>query len=301
VEEEEEFVDGEFQEADFIDEEFKPKGVEDEDPSQELVDWDTPPVYDDDVNKEGPIEEPLASDLEEEFEEYGLHPIFGGLYLDEDGQLEDEEPMDGIVDEEYPLEDGKPMDDITDCEEDDIADYKEVEYIDFLGVEDILNSPNNDVDEFYMDEENYMFIREVTADPFMSIFMACGREKEQEKYGKSEELTSGVYDRHQGIPMMRSITLILECCLVLILRENDWNELTGHPKDRGKDWPNSRMNSLQPGEDDADQKIVRSPSVTANDRTKPANDCTKPANDRKTCTRKSKPSVEATDEGRSIT
>jgi hypothetical protein len=43
-----------------------------------------------------------------------------------------------------------------------------------------------------MDEENYMFIREVTADPFISIFMACGREKEQEKYGKSEELTSGV-------------------------------------------------------------------------------------------------------------
>jgi hypothetical protein len=65
-------------------------------------------------------------------------------------------------------------------------------HINFLGVEDILNSPNNDVDKFYTDEENYMFIREVTADSFMSIFMARGREKEQEKYGKSEELTSGV-------------------------------------------------------------------------------------------------------------
>jgi hypothetical protein len=50
----------------------------------------------------------MASDLEEEFKEYGLHPIFNGLYPDEDGQLEDEEPMDGIVDEEYPLEDGEP-------------------------------------------------------------------------------------------------------------------------------------------------------------------------------------------------
>jgi hypothetical protein len=100
VEEEEEFVDGEFQEADFIDEEFEPKGVEDEDPSQELVDWDTPPVYDDDINEEEPIEEPLASDLEEVFEEYGLHTIFNGLYPDEDGQLEDEEPTNGIVDEE---------------------------------------------------------------------------------------------------------------------------------------------------------------------------------------------------------
>jgi hypothetical protein len=107
-----------------------------------------------------------------------LHPIFNGFYPNEDGQLEYEEPTDDIVDEEYPLEDGEPTDVITNCEEDDIADYKEVEYVDFFGVEDILNSLNNDVDEFYMDEENYMFIREVTAYPFMSIFMACGREKE---------------------------------------------------------------------------------------------------------------------------
>jgi hypothetical protein len=53
--------------------------------------------------------------------------------------------------------------------------------------------------------------------------------------------------------MMRSVTLILGCCLVLILRKDDLNELTGHPKDRGKDWLNSRTNSLQPGEEDADQ------------------------------------------------
>jgi hypothetical protein len=105
---------------------------------------------------------------------------------------------------------------------------------------------------------------------------------------------------------MRSVTLILECCLVLILRNDDWNELTGYPKDHGKDWPNSRMNSLQPREDDVDQKVVRSSFVTANDHTKPANDRTKPANnrtkpasDRRTCTKTSKPSVEATDEERS--
>jgi hypothetical protein len=150
------------------------------------------------------------------------------------------------------------------------------------------------VHEFYMDEENYMFIRKVTADLFMTIFMARGREKEQEKYGKSEELTSGVwgiYDRHQGVPMIRSVTLILGCCLVLILRKDDWNELTGHPEDRGKDWLNLRMNSLQPGEDNADQKIVQSSSVLVNDRTKPAND-------RRTCAKTSKPSVEVTDEGR---
>jgi hypothetical protein len=267
-EEEEESVDGECQESDFVEEEFEPKGVEDKDPSQGFVDWDTPPVYDDDDNEEKPIEEPLASDLEEEYEEYGLHPMFSSLYPDEDDQVEDEEPTNVIANEDDQLEDGEPTDDIADYEENDITDYNEVEYVDFLGVEYILNSPNNDVDEFYRDEENYMFIREVTADPFMSIFTARGREKEQEKYGKSEELTSGVggvHDRHQGIPMMRSVILILGCCLVLILRKGDWNELTRHPKDCGKDWPNSRTNSLKPGEDDADQKAVRSLSVTVID------------------------------------
>jgi hypothetical protein len=37
----------------------------------------------------------------------------------------------------------------------------------------------------------------------------------------------------------------------VILRRGKLNELTGHPKDRGKNQPNSRMNSLQQGENDA--------------------------------------------------
>jgi hypothetical protein len=40
--------------------------------------------------------------------------------------------------------------------------------------------------------------------------------------------------------------------LVVKLRRGDWNELTGHPKDHGRDRPNSRTNSLQLGEDDVD-------------------------------------------------
>jgi hypothetical protein len=48
-----------------------------------------------------------------------------------------------------------------------------------------------------------MFIREVTIDPLLSIFMARGREKEQEKYGKSKELTSGVLDFHDKYRSMR--------------------------------------------------------------------------------------------------
>jgi hypothetical protein len=45
-------------------------------------------------------------------------------------------------------------------------------------VKDILNSPHNDFGEFYTDEENYMFTREIMADPFLSIFMTREREKE---------------------------------------------------------------------------------------------------------------------------
>jgi hypothetical protein len=42
-----------------------------------------------------------------------------------------------------------------------------------------------------------------------------------------------------------------------------WNELTGHPKDRGKNRPNLRTNSLQQGENDADCVAVnlRSPQI----------------------------------------
>ena len=59
VEEEKESVDWEFQESKFIDDEFEHKGVEDED-----VNWDSLPIYNDDVNEKDPIEEPLASNLE---------------------------------------------------------------------------------------------------------------------------------------------------------------------------------------------------------------------------------------------
>jgi hypothetical protein len=84
VEEEKESMDGEFQESKFIDEEFDHEGIEDEDLSQGFVDLDSPPTYDDDVNEEDPIEEPLASDLEEEYKEDGFFLMFGGLYPKED-------------------------------------------------------------------------------------------------------------------------------------------------------------------------------------------------------------------------
>jgi hypothetical protein len=54
VEEEDEFIDEEFQEDEFVDEEFKHGDVYDDvkDPSQGSVDWDSPPTCDIDINDE---------------------------------------------------------------------------------------------------------------------------------------------------------------------------------------------------------------------------------------------------------
>jgi hypothetical protein len=100
-----------------------------------------------------------------EYEEDGFFPMLEDLYPNKDDQLEDEESMDDITD----YEKGGEVPNFND---------EEVDYIDFLVIEDILNSANNDYGEFYADEENYMFIRKTMTDPFLSIFMAQGREKE---------------------------------------------------------------------------------------------------------------------------
>ena len=127
------------------------------------------------------------------------------------------------------MKEEEPIDDVTEYYEKDedlpaeVPNYSDEElgYVDFFGVDDILSdSHNNNCDEFYAGEENYMFTREIMVDSFLSIFMA--REKEREKNGKTEVLPSGVWDfhdNHQGIPLTRSTTLISGCCLVLILRK----------------------------------------------------------------------------------
>jgi hypothetical protein len=61
---------------------------------------------------------------------------------------------------------------------------EDVDYVDFFGVEDILNSSYDDYGEFYVNEENYMFTRKTIADLFLSIFMAYGRDKARQEHGK---------------------------------------------------------------------------------------------------------------------
>jgi hypothetical protein len=52
---------------------------------------------------------------------------------------------------------------------------------------------------------------------------------------------------------MKSITFTMGCGLIVILRNGEWNKLTRHLKDHGKDNPNSMANFVQPGEDDVDR------------------------------------------------
>jgi hypothetical protein len=67
----EEFVDEEFQEYEFVDEEFIHGDVHDdvehedvEDPTQGLVDWDSPPIYDIDIKDEDLVGDSLSYDQE---------------------------------------------------------------------------------------------------------------------------------------------------------------------------------------------------------------------------------------------
>jgi hypothetical protein len=103
--------------------------------------------------------------------------MFSSLYPEEDDVGEGGKPTDGIayyneIDEDLPGE---------------VSDFndEEVGYVDFLSVDDILlNSPNDNSDEFYAVEENYIFTKETTTNSFLIIFMAHGREKMQGKCNK---------------------------------------------------------------------------------------------------------------------
>jgi hypothetical protein len=100
--------------------------------------------------------------------------MFGSLYPEEDDPLEEEGPKDGIANSYAASEphegDEDPLGDVPNY------NGEKGDYVDFLGVESILNSPNNDCGKFYAVEENYLFTRETMTNPLLSIFMACGRE-----------------------------------------------------------------------------------------------------------------------------
>ena len=79
--------------------------------------------------------------------------MFSGLYPDEDDQLEDEEPTDDIAD--YEEDDIANDEDVDEDLPGEVPNFngEDVDDVDFLGIDDILNSPHGDYGEFYTDEE----------------------------------------------------------------------------------------------------------------------------------------------------
>jgi hypothetical protein len=116
-----------------------------------------------------------------------------------------------------------------------------IDYVDFIGIDASLsNYSSKNCDEIYMEEKAFLSKIERVFVSSLGILITCGKSKAREKHDKSTQ-KRGVWrfhDKHRGISMMRNVTLILGCNLVLILRNDEWNELTGHPKDHGKDSSN---------------------------------------------------------------
>jgi hypothetical protein len=132
---------------------------------------------------------------------------------------------------------------------------KPIDNVDFIGIDAILsNYSNQNCDEIYMVEKTFQSKIERVFVSSLGILMACGKNKAREKHDKSTQQRGvwGCHDNRQGIQMMRSVTFIMRCFLVLISRKGEWNKLIGHSKDCEKNQPNSRTNSLQQGENDAD-------------------------------------------------
>jgi hypothetical protein len=162
-----------------------------------------------------------------------------------------EEEGDGFIEEDCLVDWASPP--IYDTYPDE--DVSSIHQVDFLGVDAILSKTfNQSCDEIYGAETTFLSKSEGVFVSSLGILMAYRKGEAQEKHDKSTWQSGvwGFHDKHQSMSMTKSVTFIMGCGVV-ILRSGEWNEWIGHPKDRGKDCPNSNANSLQPGEDDVDQ------------------------------------------------
>jgi hypothetical protein len=254
----EEFVDEEFQEDKFVDEEFIHENVHDdvehedvEDPSQGFVDWDSPPIYDIDIMDEDLMGDSLSYDQEKKsiIDLDWVSPIIcDDIYHDEEDLLNE---VSFLVDEIKFIEENNDyhvFDESPHNKEFQLSN-EEISYIDFIGIERFLsNSLSNKLDVgFSMLADNFNFCGQEKIDNSLKTFM----ERELEKINERHEKTD-------LFPFCVRLVVVMGCNLfifwfqvTLVLRNTEWNELIGHPKDRGKEGSNLRTNSFQPGETDA--------------------------------------------------
>jgi hypothetical protein len=76
----------------------------------------------------------------------------------------------------------------------------------------------------------------------LGILLAYGKGKARQGHGKPtwQGEAHGLQYKCGGVLMNKAIMFLMGYDLIVILRREDWNELTGHPKDREKDSLNSR-------------------------------------------------------------
>lgn len=126
---------------------------------------------------------------------------------------------------------------------------EEINYVDFIGIERFLsNSLSNKLDVgFGMLADNFNFCGQERIDNSLKTFMERELEKINERHDKTDLFLFCV----RLVVVMGCNLFFFWFQVTLVLKNTRWNELIGHPKDRGKEDSNSRMNSFQPGETDA--------------------------------------------------
>jgi len=126
---------------------------------------------------------------------------------------------------------------------------EEISYVDFIGIERFLsNSSSNKLDVgFGVLADNFNFCGQERIDNSLKIFM----ERELEKINERREKIDLFQFIVRLVVVMGCNFFIFSFQVTLVLRNTGWNELIGHPKDRGKEDSNLRTNSFQPGETDA--------------------------------------------------
>jgi hypothetical protein len=128
---------------------------------------------------------------------------------------------------------------------------EEISYVDLIGIGRFLsNSPSNKLDVgFGVLANNFNFCGQERIDNSLKTFM----ERELEKINERREKI-GLFQFSVKLVIVIGCNLFIFWFQVtLVLKNTGWNELIGHPKDRGKEDSNSRTNSFQPGETDAEE------------------------------------------------
>jgi hypothetical protein len=113
-----------------------------------------------------------------------------------------------------------------------------IDYVDFIRIDAILSDySNKNCDEIHMVEKVFLSKIEKVFMSSLGILMACGKSKAQEKHNKSTQKRGvwGFHNNHQDTPLMKITMIIKGRGFTVKLRRDNWNELTGHPKDRGRD------------------------------------------------------------------